>query len=381
MSTSPSSFTSVLRARSAVRLNEGEGFELSIDIGGGPRLVRFFSYYEQLESVGSVPRYLSLEVEGPAESLDDALTAFIYTAGPVTNVLSTATNAAVGDLALELCYDITPGQTEHDFFQQFLDEESGLPVNSRRPDVDAFLQLLEAISASPSRDRLFRASNQYQMALQHYFPGHEILALAHLWMSVEALTKVALDHAVRDAGSREDLLKSWEIELNQLDGEVRRRQIFRGDTDTYKDARKASDGLEHGFLDVGILRRYSTSRLEVSAGYVREAIIKYSGVSEDARTALLDPRFSRPMAIAQASRYLRAKVVGETGKLAASDMRHPHFVSDLRLKSVERLADGSLAVTPEDNLRAILGEGAVFQDPRWELWGPGDGEGAERPLT
>lgn len=374
MTGSMCNFTAHLRAGSAVRFNEGQGLELSVNAGSVARIVRLSTHYEQVDSVGSVPRFLSVEVDGPAESLEDALTAFIYTAGPVTNVLSTATNAAVGDLWMDLCYDSTPGETEHDFFQQILPaDQTTLPSNSRRPDPDAFLALLEAMSNSPKRDRLFRASNQYQMALQHYSPGHEILSLAHLWMSVEALTKVARDDAVARAGSIHDLRSAWGIELKQLDGEVRRRLIFQEDSDTYSDARAASDGLEHGFLDVGVLRRYSTSRLESSAKYVREAIIRYAGVDEPSMTTLLESRFSSPMAVAPMSRYLRATLVGQTENLAAQDMRFPHFVADSRLKSVVRQEDGSLAITPEENLRPSFGDGTVATNLRYELWGPGGG--------
>lgn len=104
---------------------------------------------------------------------------------------------------------------------------------------------------------------QYALALGHWRPGHEILALAHLFIGMEALTPVALRRELsRSRLTEDELARSWGIEerragarRTRLAAEVRRRTLFRGDEETATKARKASDGLEHGFLEFARVRK------------------------------------------------------------------------------------------------------------------------------
>src|SRR3954447_23898597 len=121
---------------------------------------------------------------GPADSLDDALHRFQDQAGSVGVALTMATNAAVEGLAIDVVFDATEGETEHEFFQEIHVDEQGLPRTTRPVDVDLFLMVMGAFSESKYRERLYRASAQYQTAIRHLLPGQAVLAIAHLWMAV-----------------------------------------------------------------------------------------------------------------------------------------------------------------------------------------------------
>jgi hypothetical protein len=265
------SYVVVLRAESAVRLPESEAaaVELIVNEARGTSTIRLRTRYVPLgQREGSIPRTLWIEAYGPADTIDEAMQRYREVAGVVGSVLSVATNASVEDIAVEIAFDATEASTDHDYFQQFLPDESGLPRASRRPDGEAFLALFGLLLSSPHRDRLLRTVSQYQIALQHLTPGHEILALAHLWMAVEALTKVARRQAADEAGGQDQLLLDWGIGKKDLDGEVRKRLIFQSDIPAYKEAAEASNGFEHGFLDFAKIRNYSTTHVGSVAGYV-----------------------------------------------------------------------------------------------------------------
>ena len=217
-------FVASVRAHAAVRFPEDGGISFLPNDDKGRLDVSLRTNYEHLpDDKGAIPRTLWFEVWGPADSLDDARQRFQDHAGTVGIALTMATNAAIEGTAIDAVYDVTEGVTEHEFFEEIHVDEEGLPRTTRQVDVDLFLRVMGAFSESEYRERLYRSAAQYQTAIQHLLPGQEVLAIAHLWMAVEALTPVIRDLELARFESREDLLRAWGIELKDFDAELRGR--------------------------------------------------------------------------------------------------------------------------------------------------------------
>ncbi|MGY1731770.1 hypothetical protein ACI798_09615 [Geodermatophilus sp. SYSU D01045] len=212
----------------------------------GEGVVAIRTFYEDLGDRGSVPRHLWCEVSMPAPTIEDAMQHGPQVASMILQMLSLAANAAMDYLQLELVFDATPAVQEHQLWQQLYDREVGIPRVMRRPNGEHFDAILRAVDRINDPARMLRAVGQYLETLRYMRPGMEIMAIAHAWMAMEALTPIARAREVARAGSRDDLLAEWGIELKQLDSEVRRRVLCRGDAEAYAEAREASDGLEHG---------------------------------------------------------------------------------------------------------------------------------------
>jgi hypothetical protein len=100
------------------------------------------------------------------------------------------------------------------------------------------------------------------------------MAVAHLWMSVEAMTKVAVEYEMtrRNVGCAADLAVEMGVELKGLDGAVRRELIFGGDADCYTKTANASNGFEHGYMGYDDLQAHAEGTRLLAAQHIRRAI-------------------------------------------------------------------------------------------------------------
>lgn len=290
------SYIVVMRASAAARFPQEYG---SLEVENfpstaGPISIKFRTRYSE-EGFGSpIPREMWVEARGAAPSIKDAINTFTESANGLAVVVAFSANAHVGDLEPHVAFDNTPGRTEREFFESFLPDERGLPKMGRRTDIPSTGALVLAIANSREQERLLRAMGQYRQALTHWRPGTESLALAHLYMGVEALTPAVL-RKIRDqtGKSNQELAEGWGIELKQLDSEVRRRLIFREDTTTFQKARAASDGLEHGFKPFPEIHSLASQVRDSTAAYLREAILDMIPLDEQVKTVLLSSPFDR----------------------------------------------------------------------------------------
>jgi hypothetical protein len=199
----------------------------------------------------------------------------------------------------ELAFDSTHGRSEHDFLQVFVPAERGLISRGRVVDISCVRAVLAAVENHAERARIVRAITQYSLSLEHWRLSHEILATAHLYMGVEALTKAALrsrfnvsqftDQAIAtqlgiDPAPADPCRKlSAEIEVA-----VRSRIIFQADTDSYRKAKAASDGLEHGFMPFDQIRAKAKETRDRTAGYLRHAILDLLALAPELQSRLTD---------------------------------------------------------------------------------------------
>jgi hypothetical protein len=215
----------VVRASSPIVFEQGKRLRvLDYPSTIGPVDIVCTTRYLDREPGVTLPGDLCIDVCGRAGTLGEALMPLANAALFVLPILSLSANAAVAEADIELGYDNTPGVTERDYFQSYIPAERGVLRSGRRLDVPSTIKLIEALGKHHDLERLSRAANQYRIALGSWRLGHETLSLAHLWMAVEALTKVKvrIELAARGLEEPADLAAQMGVDLNQLDGVVRK---------------------------------------------------------------------------------------------------------------------------------------------------------------
>lgn len=316
-----------------------------------------------------LPRGLWAEVTGPAPDLKSAIAAFGQSAQNLVPVLSVSANAPIEDLTPELAFESAEGLEEREYFQQFLVDERVLPYRRRPVPCDLTHAVLEALGKSTEQDRIHRAMAHYCHALQHWGLGSEIISLSYIFMGAETLTPVLLHRTLTAEGiNRGELVSKWSISLPELDGEVRRRLVFGGDEDLYREVKRASDGFEHGFLPFSMIRETAVKRQELAARYLREAILKALDLNPKVLKSLLAPPLDKPFSLAF-SKYVWGKLLGQGADLAAEEQHYPilRWVSRVVEKPSEEGEDPK--VTFEESITPSLADGIAFKANRFEIWG------------
>jgi len=342
---------------------------LQVSTPVGPIDVTFRTRFADEGYESAVPREMWIDVRRSAEAdLPEVIPAYANAVAGLLPGLAVATNSWVGDFYPKISYASAPPADGRPFFQAFTREERGTtPRPGRWADNEATINLIFAAALHSRSDRLHRAMSQYALALGHWRFGHETLAVAHLYMASEALTPLFLDaELVRLGLDRAELASAWNVELRQLDSEVRKRLIFQGDEPTFARAREASDGFEHGFLDMAKVRSLSVEVRDATARYIRRAILDQSGVTEEHHATLLESRFDVPLR-SHLTRYLWGEFVGDAEDLAMPELEYPHFEWTARLKAFSREGT-TTSMTPEDTPTARFNEGVQFANLRFEGW-------------
>jgi hypothetical protein len=305
--------------------------------------LEFQTHRVQFEGFDNPARVgLWIDVTGEAPSLSDAIATYGNVARGMTAILSVAANTAIEDPTADVAFETTVTADRREYWAR-----NG-PGYEIPPGIGRWIRpmlvqtLVEAFATCPDdkRDRFMRSIIQYHHAIQNWAPGSEIAALSHVWVGVEAITKLIRDRRMAELGltvhqlrqhyaavlSQEQGRTVTLTGLNDLDGELRKRYIFQGDEATYNFARDASEAYEHSFSPLWEVRDQALQALEKAAGYLRQAILEYAGIHPDAKTDMLNAYYQMP------------------------------YDSSLRLT-----IEGELRGTPED-LNAIEG----YPDIEWE---------------
>lgn len=251
---------------------------------------------------------LWIDVHGSAPSLSAAVETFGNVARGMAAILSVGANVGIQEPTADVAYETTGGSSRRDYWSRNAPEYEFPSGFGRAIDPKLPGESIGAYAQHPEQDRFHRAIVQYHHALQNWEPGSEIASLTHVWIGMEALTKIVRSRLLNDLGLTLDELrmrysallstesgKSVELRgLNDLDGEIRRRHLFQGDDFTYKLAKEASDGYEHSFNPLWKVRDQAVQALERAAGFLRRAIFDYSGIDAAAKDAMLHEYFSLP---------------------------------------------------------------------------------------
>ncbi|MEK6814120.1 MAG: hypothetical protein AABY65_05260 [Nitrospirota bacterium] len=299
-------FTLVARGPSAAILFNHEQLQVpNFPAPWGPVVITVRTRWITRAEGVTVPGHLWIEVTGPAPSLDHALQPFA-TAGLVfLPILSLSANAAISDIETELAFESTPGCSDRPYFQNFVPPESDMVFLVRRLDAQATVSVIDAFTKSPHSSRLHRAAEQYRLALNYWRMGLEALSVAHLWMVLEAMTPVCVEVEIKQRGlkTRGELALSLGVKESsdkmemesKLDAEVRRQLLLAGDDECYSNARKASDGLEHGYLTHKEVHTLSQSVRLRLARLVRAAILDLLGFEADVVSKLNAAPYENPV--------------------------------------------------------------------------------------
>jgi hypothetical protein len=191
-----------------------------------------------------------IEVRGRAPSLDEAVTKFATLGRPIATMAGFVANVRVGLLEIHIAYDCAPDHDTREFVEVFLPDERGPLVEGRIIRLHPVTPACMALFTVP-RDsaRIGLALRPYERALCEWYLGGEWLALSHLYIAVETLTRAVIHKVTIDRGiPEEELAKSRGVITDDperrrwrqiLNGQTREQIIFDGDSDTYKTAKEA----------------------------------------------------------------------------------------------------------------------------------------------
>ena len=374
-------FVVVLRAPSSARFLPEEGFELNLEQAeeSDPPSVRLRMYSRWVPSghLEPLPRELVIEVRGWAPSIDEAIVRFAGIARPMATLIAFVANVRVGLTEVHLAYDCSPDSDERQFVETFIPDESGGVAEGRIVRVHLMVAASQALlGTDPDRQqRLDRALRQYELALREWFVGGEWLALSHLYMAVDTLTPALIEKLMADRGlSKEELAQSVNIDPHDpkrprwrqaLGVWCRAELIFAGDPETYQAAKTASDGLEHGSLDLNEVHTHAMKATDKTFAYVRNAIVDLLELIPGLRVELLS---IRPKDVQSRRKIVRGRLLGAAEDPAPDDERYPRLAWSSSVDSVLR-EGSSFTLKDQDKITVRTRPGVGFQLERLEIVG------------
>jgi hypothetical protein len=365
-------FTVVMRGPASIVFWENENLRIeNVPTPSGSVDVTYATRWLDRGEKVRVPGHLWIEVVGSGDVLGNVLVPFANAGLAALALLTLAANASISDPDIELGFDSTPSVVERAYFQSYLPPESDLLHVGRHVHIPATLAVLKAVTTSPDSERLLRAANQYRLALESWKLGRESLSLAHLWMALEALTKVKIRKQCAAAGlnSQEELAALLAVSLQHLDPTVR-KLLLQNDDECYKKAKAASDGFEHGFLGYDKMREYAKDVRHRMASYVRSAILSLCDVPTGIVDLLLRDPFDKPLGPWPLAKYVRGRLVGDSSVLAQAGNQYPFIRWSPTIKSCALDAAGKLNIQFSETFTAELADGIGFQPQSVEVWQP-----------
>ncbi|MCH7928853.1 MAG: hypothetical protein IID03_12875, partial [Candidatus Dadabacteria bacterium] len=234
----------IIRGSSGVIFEEQQSFTVNQFLQDNKRVdLVFRTRYTKIKGVdGLIPRGIWIDARGSASSINEAINIFSNASLAIAGFFSFCVNAPIGDLEPEIAYDNTPKLKKREYFQQFLADERIRPYAGRLIDIKSTEKVLSSLMNHKHSERIHRALVHYTLAIKHWKYGQDTFSLAHIYMGIEALTPVALRKYLQDNNLTKDaLISKWKIDKKQIDPEVRRRLLFKGDDICYKDSKAASD--------------------------------------------------------------------------------------------------------------------------------------------
>jgi hypothetical protein len=391
-------YTVVMRCReSLIRIPAGHAIRIApLESNHGNYELTLQQRSEQVPHIKTaIPRELWVEVKGPAPSIEVAIDVALGSANDYVRQLAVAANAWQGLLSVHLAYDSTDAAVERQLFQNWVVDERGLPRVAREIDPGLMYRFLVAIARMSQRDRsrLVRAVMQYTDALQHWKPGSELYALAHLYMGVEAITPIAIEREIARRGLQSR--KQLEVELNgppadsivlrfatsfyrraggyvpsRLEPWARRELIFRGDRDTYRAAARASNQLEHGTAHHAEIHALAAKAVERTATYLREAMFALLQLEEQDRDQLTREPYASPLKSGGFDRQLLAIIKSSDGQVTAPDELYPYVRWEFNLVDYRYNTVGKSEMRLSQKITPFLAKNAVLTVQRIVFAGP-----------
>ena len=318
-------------------LYEKEGIEATCDITFGTRVVNFDGVAKP------AAKGIYAMVVGRAPNMQRAHDTFIVAADGVGSLIALLTNSGFDPWHPSHGFESTDGSSNRVFFTTKPRNEPILPIARRHVPREHVGRYYNALEANENTSRIRTAISQYLEALRQWRPGAEIMALAHCYMAIEAITPILRKQEL----ARNNFRKNWELarhwgiavpdeqtlpdstyiqklvkriihairDVNprgwpyRLDSELRRRNIFAGDEETYSAAKNAFTGLKHGHYSIGEVERLANFARDKTAMYLRSAILELL-TPGDITADLLQYPYDLPHCLAY-YQALSGNIVGE----------------------------------------------------------------------
>lgn len=365
-------FTVVMRGPAAIVFWENEEIQIrNVPTSVGPVDVAYATRWLDRAEQARIPGQLWIEIVGAGDILEDVLVPYANAGIATLAILALASNASIKEPDIELGFESTPGISQRDYFQSYLQPESGAVHVARPVNRSATIAVINALTRSPHSDRLARAANQYRLALGSWKMGRETMSLAHLWMGLEALTKVKIrkDCSILGLKGEKDLAKHLGVDLKNLDSSIR-KALLQNDKECYKKAKTASDGFEHGFLEYDAIREHAEDVRHRLAAYIRSAILELADVPADAQDILLHDPYDKPLGYWPVTKYVRGQLLGDSPTLAREGSKYPFLRWKPTITSCKPDAVGKLNSKFTENFTAELADGISFKLQSVEVWEP-----------
>jgi hypothetical protein len=372
-----SEYTVVLRARSSAYFLPEEGWEHNFSLPS-PALgtVRARAFTHWATGPHSVPRELVIEVKGHARSLDEATAQFSTIARMTASAVAFVANVRFGAVEAHLAFDSDPDRTERQFVEVFLPDKRGGVTEGRIIRRHLLEVACPAIGSMPvDGHRVGRALRQYELALREWYVGGEWLALSHLWIAVENLTEAVLRRTKLELSkNNEELAQMLDVVTDDperprwqqiMREQIREQIIFDGDHDTYTTAKKASDGLEHGFLELDEVARHAIASADTTFTCVRRTIIDLLDLPSDIAAEMME---IKPKDVQSTRKVIRGRLLGAAADPAADGQMYPVLEWSSSIDSVTR--EGStFQMKPREQVTVRTNPAIRFSFDRIEMIG------------
>jgi hypothetical protein len=371
-------YVTVLRAPSAALLLPDQGFELTL--ADPPSRVRLRSRWQDRALEHPVPVDLWVEVQGESSSLDEAVRRHTPLARGVAATLAFVANAAVEPLEVELAFDRTANRTDCEYLQVFVREPSSIPKGGRVVSTDRLRPCFDAILTLDPTPRLQRTLFQYDLALRNWQLGSEYQSLDHLWIAAENIVDLLLGQRI-GSGDPKEFARALGINVDrerpgapkppwkqELKSWGLRELVFEGDRSAYDAARTATNGYEHGFLDLNDVQQQAVQATHAVFSHVRRSIADVLSLTGEHRDWLLG---RNPVDVASTRKVMRGLLLGEVAdptRLAAPEEEYPILRWRTRLSRFAREGD-EFSASFTERMTVTVADGIQFQGQAIEARG------------
>jgi hypothetical protein len=190
------------------------------------------------------------------------------------------------------------------------------------------------------------------------------MALAHLYMGIEAIAPVALKRELMERGlTKADLASLWSVKTRQLVPEARLRLIYQNDVETHRRAKATADGFRHGSIDLAEAHEPAMQARDPSAAYLRAAVLRLASIAGDDFDILRGSPYDKP-AENDAHRVVHGVITGraEPDALAPPGHRHPSVEAKAWLGAFGHV-QGETSAFVRFQMKANIADGLVLAAP------------------
>lgn len=145
-------------------------------------------------------------------------------------------------------------------------------------------------------------------------------------------------------------------------GWIRRDVLCHGDKVTYDAARKASDGFEHGSLELPEYREAARVHGRAMLDYVRDGVLALLDLPEDVRAGL---RSKRPLDVTPIWNEVNGVLTGnveDPERLGEAGQPYPYLDWDTTLRDLRLMPDGRTQIVPRMTLIPHFADGVALSE-------------------